>query len=180
MEILTTLRKIWILEIHVIFGSKILMIIWSRQNTKQAEYIFPLVLCGWETWSVTLREDHKLHVWKQSTREIFGIRRDKVRGELMISSNEQLGDLQTYRPSSTGTAIGLGRIGEWCADGRDKKYCWILFWKHIFESCHLEDREGILILRWVLEKRLAKVRDRWNWFRIVSSSRQHPMAFEDD
>jgi hypothetical protein len=44
--------------------------------------IFPVVLYGCETWSLTLREERKLRVFENMVlRRIFGPRRDEVTGE---------------------------------------------------------------------------------------------------
>jgi hypothetical protein len=44
--------------------------------------ILPVVLYGCETWSLTLREEHKLRVFENRVlRRIFGQKRDKVTGE---------------------------------------------------------------------------------------------------
>jgi hypothetical protein len=44
--------------------------------------ILPVVLYGCETWSVTLREEHRLRVFENRVlRRIFGPRRDEVLGE---------------------------------------------------------------------------------------------------
>jgi hypothetical protein len=44
--------------------------------------ILPLVLYGCETWSVTLREEHRPRVFENRVlRRIFGPKRDKVTGE---------------------------------------------------------------------------------------------------
>jgi hypothetical protein len=43
--------------------------------------ILPLVLYGCETWSLTLREEHRLRVFENSVlRRIFGPKRDEVTG----------------------------------------------------------------------------------------------------
>jgi hypothetical protein len=43
--------------------------------------ILPVVLCGCETWSLTLREEHKLGVFKMKVlRKILGPKRDEVLG----------------------------------------------------------------------------------------------------
>ena len=56
--------------------------------------ILPVVLCGCETWSLTLREDRKLRVFEDMMlRRIFGPRRDEVTGEWRILNNEDLNDL---------------------------------------------------------------------------------------
>jgi hypothetical protein len=40
-----------------------------------------VVLYGWETWSLTLREQHRLRVFENSAlKRIFGSKRDKVTG----------------------------------------------------------------------------------------------------
>jgi hypothetical protein len=44
--------------------------------------IFPVVLYGCETWSLTLREEHRLRVFENRVlRRIFGPKRNKVIGE---------------------------------------------------------------------------------------------------
>jgi hypothetical protein len=44
--------------------------------------IVPVVLCGCETWSVTLREGHRLRVFgNRVLRGMFGPKRDEVTGE---------------------------------------------------------------------------------------------------
>jgi hypothetical protein len=43
---------------------------------------FPVVLCGCETWSLTLREKRRLRAFeKRVLRIIFGPKRDEVTGE---------------------------------------------------------------------------------------------------
>jgi len=55
------------------------------KNTKIKIYrtiIFPVVLYGCETWSLTLREERRLRVFENRVlRRIFGSKRDEVRGE---------------------------------------------------------------------------------------------------
>jgi hypothetical protein len=44
--------------------------------------ILPVVLYGCETWSLTLREEHRLRVFENTVlRRIFGPKRDEVSGE---------------------------------------------------------------------------------------------------
>ena len=44
--------------------------------------VFPVVLYGWETWSLTLREERRLRVFENRVlRRIFGPKRDEVTGE---------------------------------------------------------------------------------------------------
>jgi hypothetical protein len=43
--------------------------------------ILPVVLYGCETWSLTLREEHRLRVFENRVlRRIFGTKRDEVTG----------------------------------------------------------------------------------------------------
>ena len=56
--------------------------------------ILPFVLCGCETWSLTLREEHRLRVFESEVlRRTFGARRDGVTGEWRKLHNEELNDL---------------------------------------------------------------------------------------
>jgi len=56
--------------------------------------ILPVVLCGCETSSLTLREERKLRVFENMVlRRIFGPRRDEVTGEWRRLNNEELNDL---------------------------------------------------------------------------------------
>jgi hypothetical protein len=54
----------------------------------------PVVLYGCETWSLTLREEHRLRVFENRVlRKIFGPKRDEVTGEWRRLRNEELNDL---------------------------------------------------------------------------------------
>jgi hypothetical protein len=56
--------------------------------------ILPVVLYGRETWSLTLREQHRLRVFENRVlRRIFGPKRDEVTGEWSRLYNEELNDL---------------------------------------------------------------------------------------
>jgi hypothetical protein len=56
--------------------------------------ILPVVLCGCETWSLTLREEHRLRMFENRVlRRIFGPKRDEVTGEWRRLHNEELNDL---------------------------------------------------------------------------------------
>jgi hypothetical protein len=56
--------------------------------------ILPVVLYGCETWSLKLREEHRLRVFANRVlRRIFGPKRDKVTGEWRRLHNEELNDL---------------------------------------------------------------------------------------
>jgi hypothetical protein len=56
--------------------------------------ILPVVLYGCETWSLTLREEHRLGVFENRVlRRIFGPKRDEVTGEWRKMHNEELHNL---------------------------------------------------------------------------------------
>jgi hypothetical protein len=67
------------------------------KNTKIKIYrsiILPVVLYGCETWSLTLREEHRLRVFENRVlRRIFGPKKDGVIGEWKRLHNEELNDL---------------------------------------------------------------------------------------
>ncbi|KAJ4447002.1 hypothetical protein ANN_08990 [Periplaneta americana] len=53
--------------------------------------ILPVVLYGCETWTLTLREEHRLRVFENKVlRKIFGAKRDKVTGEWRKLHNTEL------------------------------------------------------------------------------------------
>jgi hypothetical protein len=54
----------------------------------------PVVLYGCETWSLTLRQEHRLRMFENRVlRRIFGLKRDEVTGEWRKLHNEELLDL---------------------------------------------------------------------------------------
>jgi hypothetical protein len=62
--------------------------------------ILPVVLYGCETWSLTLREEHRLRVFENRViTRIFGPKRDDVTGECRKLHNEELQNL--YSSPST-------------------------------------------------------------------------------
>jgi hypothetical protein len=69
--------------------------------------ILPVVLYGCETWSLTLREEHRLRVFENRVlRRIFGPKRDEVIGGWRKLHNEELHNL--YCSPSQGGRDGLG------------------------------------------------------------------------
>jgi hypothetical protein len=55
--------------------------------------ILPVVLYGCETWSLTLRKEHRLRVSENRVLRMFGPKRDEVTGEWRKVHNEELHDL---------------------------------------------------------------------------------------
>jgi hypothetical protein len=69
----------------------------------------PVVLYGCETWSLTLREEHRLRVFENRVlRRIFGPKRDEVTGEWRKLHNKELHDL--YSSSSVMRIIKSRRM----------------------------------------------------------------------
>jgi hypothetical protein len=69
----------------------------AKQNYKikiHRTVILPFVVYGCETWSLTLREEHRLSVFENRVlREISGADRDEVTVEWRRLHNEELYDL---------------------------------------------------------------------------------------
>jgi hypothetical protein len=67
------------------------------QNDNDNEMIIlPVVLYGCETWSLTLREEHRLRVFENRVpSRIFEPKRDEVTGEWRKLHNEELRDLHS-------------------------------------------------------------------------------------
>jgi hypothetical protein len=84
------------------------------------ERILPVVLYGCETWSLTLREEHRLRVFENRVlRRIFGTKRDEVTGEWRKLHNEELRDLYSspsiiriFKLRRMGWAGHVARMGE--------------------------------------------------------------------
>jgi hypothetical protein len=80
----------------------------------------PVVLYGCETWSLTVREEHKLRVFENRVlRRIFGPKRDGVPGEWRKLHNEELCNLNSspsiiriIKSRSMRWAGHVARIGE--------------------------------------------------------------------
>jgi hypothetical protein len=73
--------------------------------------ILPVVLYGCETWSLILREEHRLRVFENRVlRRIFGPKRDQVTGERRKLHNEELRDLYS---SPSMVKIIKGRRMRW-------------------------------------------------------------------
>jgi hypothetical protein len=73
------------------------LLVCCQNNLKIRIYktiILPVVLYGCKTWSLTLREEHRLRVLENRVlRRIFGPTRDEVTGEWRKLHNEELRDL---------------------------------------------------------------------------------------
>ena len=82
--------------------------------------ILPVVLYGYEIWSLTLREEHRLRVFENRVlRRIFGPKREEVTGEWRKLHNEELNDLYSspntiwvIKPRIMRWAGHVARMGE--------------------------------------------------------------------
>ena len=117
--------------------------------------ILPVVLYGCETWSLTLREEHRLRVFENRVlRRMFGPKRDEVTGEWRKLHNDELTDL--YSLPNIIQVIKLRRM-RWaghvaCMGGGEVHTGF--WWGSLRERDHLEDQGigGRIILRWVFRK----------------------------
>jgi hypothetical protein len=110
---------------------------------------------GWETWSLTLREEHRLRVFENRVlRKIFGLKRGDVTGGWRKLRNEEPHNLysspniirmiKSRRMRWAEHVAGIGgkgmHIGYW--------------WESQKERDHWEDKEvgGQTILKWILQR----------------------------
>jgi hypothetical protein len=99
--------------------------------------ILPVVLYGCETWSFTLREDHRPRVFQNRVlRRIFGPKSDEVTGEWRKLHNEELHNLYSspdiirqVKAKEVGGVCSTHGSGEKCVQGfggkdRRKEITW--------------------------------------------------------
>jgi hypothetical protein len=135
--------------------------------------ILPVVLYGCETWSLTLREEHRLRVFEiMVLRRIFGPKRDEVPGEWRKLHNEELHNLYSspgiIRQVKSRRMRWAGHVHAW--ERREK--CTRFWWESPKERDHWED-QGVgrrMGSEWILGRlawggvdwiRLSQDRDRW-------------------
>jgi hypothetical protein len=91
-----------------------------------------VVLYECETWSLTLREEHRLRVFENRVLRIFGPKRDEVTGERRKLHNEELRDL--YSSPSTIRIIESRRMrwaGHVARTGEKRNTCRLLVGKPV-------------------------------------------------
>jgi hypothetical protein len=104
---------------------------------KQKTKIFHMVLCGCETWSLILREEHRLRMFgNRMLRRIFGPKRDEVMGGWRVLHKEELHHLysspsiirmiKSRRMRWAGHVARMGRIatrvGYWWERQRERHH----------------------------------------------------------
>ena len=96
--------------------------------------ILSVVLYGCETWSHTMREEHRLRVFENWVLRIFGPKRDEVTGEWRKIHKEELNDLycspniirenETWRITRAGHFARMGtgevQVGFWFGDPKER------------------------------------------------------------
>jgi hypothetical protein len=138
--------------------------------------ILPVVLYGCETWSLTLREEHRLRVFENRVqRLIFGPKRNEVTGEWRKLHNEELYNLYSFPDVIMQVKSRRMRwAGHVARMGEERKVYKVLVGKPEGRN-HLEDQDvdgvrmdlgeiGFWGVDWI---RLAQDRDRW---RVVVSA----------
>jgi hypothetical protein len=71
-----------------------LLWLWQSDFSLGNSIILPVILYGCETWSLTLRDEHRLRVFENRVlRRIFGPKRDEVTGSWRKLHNEELHNL---------------------------------------------------------------------------------------
>ena len=131
--------------------------------------ILPVVLYGCETWSLTLREEHRLRVFENRVlRRIFGAKRNEVTGEWRKLHNEELNDL--YSLTNIVRVVKSRRMrwaGHVARMGEDR-VVHRLGWGSLMERGHWGDQDvdGRMILRWIFRRLEGVVGTGWSWLRI--------------
>ena len=139
----------------------------ATQNIKIRIYrtlILPLDLYGCETWSLTLREKHRLRVFENRVlRKVFRPERDEVKGEWRKLQNEGLDDL--YSSPSIFWVIKSKRKGweEHITPMRERRNVHRFWWGNLKEDPGVDGRK---ILRWIFRKWVLGVWTGWIWLRI--------------
>jgi hypothetical protein len=84
--------------------------------------ILPVVLYGCGTWSLTVREEHKLRVFENKVlRRILGPKRDRVTGGWRKLHNEELHNLYSS-PSIIKIIVEEDEVGGTCGtNGREEE-----------------------------------------------------------
>jgi hypothetical protein len=124
------------------------------KGLRYTELQFCLLLYGFETWSLTLREERRLRVFENRVlRRIFGPKRDEVtgNGENYIMRSVIIVLLAEYRSGNESRRMRLA--GHVARMGERRGVCRVLLGNPEGKN-HLQDPEinGRIILRWISRK----------------------------
>ena len=114
--------------------------------------ILPVVLYGYETWSLTLSEERTLRIFETQVQgRIFGPKRDEVTVEWRRLHNKELYAL--YSSPNITRVIKSRRPGHVARMGRGEVHA-RFWWGNLREVDHLEDRslDGRMIIKCILAK----------------------------
>ena len=129
----------------------------------------PAVFYGYETWSLTLRQERKLRVFENMVlRRIYGSMSDGVRGEWKRLHNEELNDLYS---SPNIVRVVKSRIMRWAghvARTGEERGCIGSCWGSRREGDHWGDLgvDGWIILGWVSRRWNVGIWTGLGWPRI--------------
>jgi hypothetical protein len=158
----------------IIIQSKICLPVSYQKNLKIKIYktvILPVVFYGYETWYITLGEEHRLRVFENSVlRKIFGSKREEE------GSWRKLHDDELHSPYSSPNIVMVikSRRMRWAGNvaRMERREMFTDFWLGDPKvRDHWEDlgAGGKITLRWTLGRYGSMGRTRFSWLRIGSS-----------
>jgi hypothetical protein len=125
--------------------------------------ILLVVLYGFESWSLTLREERRLRMFENRVlRRVFGPKRDEVTGEWRKLHNEELNDL--YSLPNIVRVVKSRRMrwtGHVASTGEDRGVHSVLVGKPEGKRPLGRPRR-----RWIFRKLEGVVGNGWSWLRI--------------